>query len=420
MSTRRSLLFVSPILPAITGNGLAMRAALFLEALAKDHDVTLLIIPVSGTLRDASDFAAKHARHVVTLDLDGKIDPLWSLCEHVGDPEARRQAFLDYPRPALCRYATTPCIEAMQAALPRIDFDAIHVMRAYLAPYVAPLLLAAKSSGTQTSLDLDDDETLTHTRFAALLEGMGRADEARIEAAEAAKYTRIEATWLTYFERILVCTAEHARRIEDSHPRARCAVVSNHVALPRLLPRWPHRGRHILFVGNLSYLPNVLGLLDFVRHSLSRIRAELGRPVALRIAGGSPAKEVVGLAGQDGVEVVANPPDLARHYHWADLAIVPVNAGGGTRIKLIEAFAHGVPVVSTPIGAEGIPVVAGLHLRLADSHAAFAEACIELLADARQARLQARQARNFVETGYSRPVGLTRIRAVLAPRQPSG
>ncbi len=413
MTRRRSLLFVAPIRPALTGNGLAMRAGLFLEALAKDHLVTLLIIPVAGTLSGTDGFAEKHARQIVSVDLAGTLDPLWELCARVTEPMARTQAFLDYPRPTLCRFATSPCLAAITSALPRTDFDVIHVMRAYLAPYVAPLLLAAKASGTQVSLDLDDDEVLTHGRFAELLGSLGRTDEARLEAAEASKYARLEATWLAHFDTLCVCTDAHARRISETHPTVRTAIVANHVRLPRLLPRWPRRGRHIVFVGNLSYLPNVLGLLNFVQHSLPRIRADLGYPVTLRIAGGSPAQEVIALAGQSDIELIANPSDLGRHYRWADLAIVPVNAGGGTRIKLIEAFAWGVPVVSTTIGAEGIPVTDGVHLRLADTNASFATACAELLSNVKLARRLARQARDFVEGGYSRARGLDRIRSLL-------
>jgi glycosyltransferase involved in cell wall biosynthesis len=413
MSRPRHLLFVSPIRPALTGNGLAMRAGLFLEALARDNQVTLLIIPVAGSLREPDGFAEKHAHRIITLDLDGKLDPLWNLCERVTDPEARLKAFLDYPRPALCRYATSPGVEAIRAVLADADFAAIHIMRAYLCPYIAPLLLAARSSGVHASLDLDDDEALTHERFGALLESLGRSDEARLEKAEAAKYTRLESTWLPHFERLFVCTEAHAIRISDTHPDARVTVVANHVAVPRLLLRWPRRGQHILFVGNLSYLPNVLGLIDFARDCLPRIRADIGRPVTLRIAGGAPAPEVIALAGQPGIELVANPRGLARHYRWADLAIVPVNAGGGTRIKLIEAFAQGVPVVSTTVGAEGIPALDGVHLRLADTRQAFAMACVEMLADRRLARRMARQARAFVETRYSRVLGHERIRAIL-------
>jgi hypothetical protein len=103
MTRRRSLLFVAPIRPALTGNGLAMRAGLFLEALAKDHLVTLLIIPVAGTLGGPDGFAEKHARQIVSVDLAGTLDPLWALCARVTEPLARTQAFLDYPRPTLCR-----------------------------------------------------------------------------------------------------------------------------------------------------------------------------------------------------------------------------------------------------------------------------------------------------------------------------
>jgi len=416
MAGQRSLLFVTPIRPALTGNGLAMRAGMFLEALARDHRVTLLIVPVAGTTPAPEGFAARHAERIVAIDLAGTLDPLWELCTRVTEPVARQRAFLDYPRPALCRYATSPCMQAIAASLARTDFDVIHVMRAYTVPYVAPLLLAARTSGARISLDLDDDELLAHGRFASLLERLGRSDEAALATAEASKYARLEMTWLDRFDRICVCTEAHAQRLADTCPGRHTDIVANYITLPRLMPRWPHRRRHILFVGNLSYLPNVLGLLDFVRHGLPRIRALMDHAVTLRIAGGSPAPEVTALAGQVGIELVADPPDLARHYRWADIAVVPVHAGGGTRIKLIEACAHGVPVVSTTLGAEGIPVLDGVHVRLADTHADFATACAELLADAGLARRLARQARTLVKANHARSLGLERIRSVIDPR----
>jgi glycosyltransferase involved in cell wall biosynthesis len=67
---------------------------------------------------------------------------------------------------------------------------------------------------------------------------------------------------------------------------------------------------------------------------------------------------------------------LAPLYEAADVAVVPVRAGGGTRIKILEAFAHGVPVVTTPLGAEGIAAVDGEHLLLAEDALGFARACL--------------------------------------------
>ena len=92
-------------------------------------------------------------------------------------------------------------------------------------------------------------------------------------------------------------------------------------------------------------MPNVDGIRRFASEALPRIAARCRDPIVLRIAGSAPAQDVAALARLPGVEVVADPVDLAECYAWADLAVVPLTAGGGTRIKLIEAFAHGVRAI---------------------------------------------------------------------------
>ena len=127
------------------------------------------------------------------------------------------------------------------------------------------------------------------------------------------------------------------------------------------------------------------------------------------------APEVARLAAHPGIVVVANPPDLRPHYEWADLAVVPIAAGGGTRIKLLEAFAHGVPVVATTIGAEGIAAEHGAHLVIADAPEGFAAACCRVLSDPALAARLAAAARQLVEAAYSHPCGVRLIRAAFAP-----
>jgi glycosyltransferase involved in cell wall biosynthesis len=132
-------------------------------------------------------------------------------------------------------------------------------------------------------------------------------------------------------------------------------------------------------IGNMSYLPNVEGALFFCRDVLPRVQAE--RPAELVIAGSSPAPAVRALAGLPGVTVAASPPDIAPFYRGARLAVVPIRAGGGTRIKLLEAFVNRVPVASTRLGAEGLAVEHERHLLLADNAAPFAKACGRLYED---------------------------------------
>ena len=406
------LLFVAPILPAATGNGLAMRAGVFLDALARDFAVTLLVIPVAGGHAGAlPPFVAGRARRVVTASLDRVLDPLWNLSARLRDPAARAAAIAAYPRPALCRFATTPLREEVTAALAGERYAAVHVMRSYLAPYAAPFLPAAGAATPFASLDLDDDEAATHARLAALAARCGAADDARVATAEAAKYERHEAQWLPQFRLLLACADLHARKLAAAHPGCRTGVVPNTIALPPPPPaRPPAPAGRILFVGNLSYLPNVEGIRGFVRDVWPRLRATPGDAVTLRIAGSAPAREIAALAALPGIELVPDPPAMEPHYAWADLAVIPLAAGGGTRIKLLEAFAHGVPVVATTIGAEGVPAQDGVHLLLADSAADFAQACAELLRDAPFAQRLAANARGLVEAGYAHAHGVAIIR----------
>ena len=130
----------------------------------------------------------------------------------------------------------------------------------------------------------------------------------------------------------------------------------------------------------------------------------------LRIAGSAPSPDVVALADLPGVELVANPADLTKHYAWADLAVIPLRAGGGTRIKMLEAFAHGVPVVATHVGAEGIAVDHGDHLLLADSSESFTNACAEVMSDAALATRLSANASQLVEQHYRHERGVQSIR----------
>lgn len=407
-----SLLFVAPILPAEAGNGLAMRAGVFLDALARDFVVTLLVVPVAGgNAGSLSRFVVERTRRVVTAFLGRALDPLWDLSCRLHDPAARAAAIASYPRPALCRYATTSLLGETRAALAGERFDVVHVMRSYLAPYAAPFITPDQSSVAPfASLDLDDDEAATHARLAALAERSGAALDARIAVAEATKYERHEACWLPCFQLLMTCTAMHARTIAAAHPRCGTAIIPNTVALPPQTSRPRRPERRILFVGNLSYLPNVDGILGFARDVLPRLRATFGDAVALRVAGSAPVPEIAALASMPGVELMPDPPAMGPHYAWADLAVVPLSAGGGTRIKLLEAFAHDVPVVATTVGAEGIDVLHGVHLLLADSPAAFAEACAHLLSDAALAARLAANARRRVETCYAHSLGVRIIR----------
>jgi glycosyltransferase involved in cell wall biosynthesis len=114
------------------------------------------------------------------------------------------------------------------------------------------------------------------------------------------------------------------------------------------------------------------------------------------LVGRNPAARLRELAARDGRVTVTGTVDDVRPWIWgAAVSIVPLRIGGGTRLKIYEAMAAGVATVSTTVGAEGLPVNNGEHLRLADSPDEFARACVELLDSESQRRGLAAAARHF-------------------------
>jgi glycosyltransferase involved in cell wall biosynthesis len=383
---------------------------MWLEALSVDHDVTVVLVPLSG-MEQPTDLVRERAGHWIVAPLDGALDPLYSLISRVLDPEARLNALCAYPRPSPCRFATSPALTALTSRLAAVEsievpFSTVVVVRSYVAPYVAPFLEPGRSFRI---LDLDDDEQLTHSRLSALHSWRGRLDEARLSGTEAAKYAAHENRWMPQFDAVVAASGVHQAALRARHPGMRFAVVPNIVEIPDVsrAPRAGDGTLRVLFVGNLAYAPNVDGVLWLVEEILPLLAGR--RPTALRIVGSNPGPEVCALV-REGIEVYQNALDLTSHYVWADVAVAPLRAGSGTRLKILEAFAAGVPVVATTIGAEGLAVRDGEHLLVADSEWATAEACLRLAAEPRFAAGLVGQAHAFIRREHGREAGIQRLR----------
>jgi glycosyltransferase involved in cell wall biosynthesis len=137
----------------------------------------------------------------------------------------------------------------------------------------------------------------------------------------------------------------------------------------------------LVFCGSMDWLPNVDAVEYFLSEIFPLIRKQLPG-AAFTIAGRSPDARVIKAAhGIAGVRVTGKVDDM-RPYLWgAKISIVPIRIGGGTRLKIYECMAAGVPVVSTTIGAEGLRCHDGEDIVIADDPRSFANACIRLLTD---------------------------------------
>lgn len=157
----------------------------------------------------------------------------------------------------------------------------------------------------------------------------------------------------------------------------------------------------VVFVGAMDWLPNIDGVRYFTTEILPLIRRR--RPeCTFAIVGRTPAHEVrAAAAGDAKILVTGTVPDVRPYFWGSRLCVVPLRIGGGTRLKIYEAMAAGIPVVSTSIGAEGLCVEHGRNICLADTPEAFAEECVALLEDAAERRRLAAEARAMVESRFS-------------------
>lgn len=163
----------------------------------------------------------------------------------------------------------------------------------------------------------------------------------------------------------------------------------------------------ILFQGSLGWPPNEDAAVWLVEGIAPRIRQHLAE-LRIVLPGIAPAR-VRALAAEPGVEVPGPVPSMAPYLRDADVVVVPLRVGGGTRIKILEAFAHRVPVVATSIGAEGLDVEPGRHLELADDPDAIAQRCVALLTSPATRERLAGNAYQLYENRYRPANGRERI-----------
>jgi glycosyltransferase involved in cell wall biosynthesis len=190
-----------------------------------------------------------------------------------------------------------------------------------------------------------------------------------------------------------------ARHLEESAHKIR--IIPNGVDLEQFCPGpGPGDRRDLLFLGSFPHLPNLDALDAFLAEVWPRIRA--CRPATrLTVAGAQPPRRVLDLDGQDGIRVAGEVSNVVPLYQNHRALVVPVRAGSGTRLKILEAFACGLPVVSTTLGAEGIEALDGKQLLLADGPEEQARACLRVLENENLAALLAAGGRRLVEERFS-------------------
>lgn len=358
------MVLVAPIAPATTGNGLAMRCGRWLDALADAAPVDLVVAPVAGP-GAVGPWAAGRARRVHLVE---PVDDLDAARAHavaaLADPYLRERLAASQPLPPRARLVPPALAAAVAADLAMAGHGGggpvVVVVREHLVPF--GLALARARSARRVVVDLDDDAE-------ALARRSGHGEEADALA-------RLARAWLPDADLVTLASPDEAAGVAARHGLPTAAAPNAVDPVPDPPPR-PGADR-LLLLGNLTYAPNVEAAHDLATEVLPRLRRR--RPTATAALVGAADPAVAALAAEPGVEVLGPVPEVATAYAAADAAVVPLRRGAGTRIKVLEAFAHLRPVVATPAAVAGLDVRDGAEVLLGSTPDELAEAAEAVLA----------------------------------------
>jgi sugar transferase (PEP-CTERM/EpsH1 system associated) len=386
------ILFVTGNLPYPPSDGWRIRVYMLIRHLSRLHRISLVTF-----IRTSEDIALaeglrKYCAEIRLIPRNPRYSPLKLLRGVLG-----ATAF-----PVLS-YQDSRMSNTIKSMLNARRFDLVQAESLQMAQYCTNLAM-------HTVLDLHNIESLVMKRYAEFQRNPLKQWYAHHTSTKLAAYER---QICAQFDRCLTCSDEDRDRLHALAGVVRTSVIPNGVDVEAFKAdmRVETTTNSILFVGRMDYHANVDGIRWFCREVfplLLRNRSDL----TLKIVGTNPTEEVRRLAVPRQIEVTGYVEDTRPFLKKASVVIIPLRIGGGTRLKLLEAFAMGKAVVSTTVGAEGIAASPNKEILLADSAEQFADQTHTALMDgALRARLGI-AARRFVELRYDWEAIVGRLNAV--------
>lgn len=369
--------------PPIAGH--PIRNINLLKRIAQEHQVWLLVM-------------------VNENETHADLGPLADFCEEVvlvptDDPGALARPFqalrfLLQGTPELRLYETDQMIHAMQKLVERVDFDVIQFEDSYMAHYQEYLPEQWHGKKTLTFIDI------AYRQYDRIY----RIEEKLLRKLRLWLYSRMMRTWepdyAANFDLNISMSELDREELLSKNPNLHIATVPNGVDTRAFqpLPMPADGSSNVIYVGNMSYRPNVDAVKWFCNHILPLIRQEIPN-AEMWIVGNNPLPEVLDLTNEF-IHVTGRVEDVRPYYEKSSVCIIPLRAGGGTRLKILESMALGRPVVSTSIGYEGIAAQDGENILVADDPETFARQSIRLLQDEQIRQKIVTKARDFVVANY--------------------
>ena len=381
-----NILLICSAVPYPPNRGYALRVYNLIKRGAGQHNYYLYICPYEDADEDDIAYLKQMCKGVVV-----EKRPVFGTLEKLG-------LFLKYLirgiPPDLGLYSTEQTPKKLAELIKGVPIDIVQVEDSYLGLYreYLPANLHAK-----TVLVFHDLVYRQYERMYKLEKVWKRRLRYWLHAC---LMRRWEPSYSQNYDLSIVMSQEDQKLLQLANPRLKVEVVPNGVDTSLYQPMPFEEGKPaFVFVGNMNYNPNVDAVRYFVHEILPEIRKKAGE-VYFWIVGVNPRDSVMALAG-DNVYVTGKVEDVRPYYQRSQVCVVPLRAGGGTRLKILEAMALGRPVVSTSIGCEGLEVTDGKNILIADDPRDFANKVIQVINSKIMREYISNNARQLVETQYN-------------------
>jgi sugar transferase (PEP-CTERM/EpsH1 system associated) len=369
--------------------------------------------PVSGNLLRTYNLCQRLAReHEVWLaaPLNNREEApgvlhMQSFCHAVVTALRPRQSYLQH-LPGLLRYAwegkplefkfehCQELVDKIRQMMATVQFDVVHIEPSYMGLYVEALPPGAQC---KKFLTFHNIESSLFRQLARVSRKLNKKVRTLIHSL---MLRRWEASYLARFDGCITVSEIDRRLLLAANPRLHVCISPNGFDIQKYQPLpVEDASPRLMFVGSMDYGACVDAMLFFCGEVLPQIQQAV-KEVEMWIVGRDPAPAVQQL-GSNRVHITGWVDDVIPYYSRSTVCVVPLRAGGGTRLKILEAMALGRPVVSTAKGCEGLDVVDGEHLFIADTPEQFAAKTVRLLIDPVLRKRMVKNARELVENAYN-------------------
>lgn len=385
MIVQQNVLFLTARPPWPLDTGAKIRAYHILEGMSRDHQVTLLTL--YGDRQDETALAALSrlpikVKAVYAPKIDAKLGVV-ALLKNLLSPLPI----------SVQKYQDGNFLQALHELVAQ-GFDAIHCEHLHVTPYLSKTKTICIKGLDAHNVESQIAQRMWQQEKSLLRKALLWWNFRKMQAFETQTVRKMDYVFaVSELDRSVLAAMNPAPM--------RVVTVENGVDTTYFSPAPPSDERSLVFVGSIDWEPNADAIRYFVASIYPLIKRAIPE-IRLTVVGRRPPEDIIAMAKQDASMTVTGTVDDVRPYvRKAGLVVVPIRFGGGTRLKVLEAFAMGKAVVSTSLGSEGIAYIDGENILIADSSADFAAMVVRGLNDDALRRKVGAAALTLAQTNYS-------------------